>query len=460
MRAGHTSTSRAPIPSNALVPFFRALPNIAYLWKMTTNGSSKSRGASTSGNRNGYGNGSGPSRRPRTTTREAEKAQFSVSKNVAIHTAFEDMGLDSDVLRGLFSAGFDKPSAIQQRCIVPIIRGRDLIAQAQSGTGKTAMIAVVSLQLASTKSREVQVLIVSPTRELASQTHSNLTRLGEFTSVGCHACVGGKKISDDLRALEGKSVQVVSGTPGRVYDMIQRRVLGTKKLKTLVIDEADEMFGAGFKDQIYDIYRHIPADTQVILVSATLSREVLDMAAAFMSDPITVLVKRDGLSLKGIHQFHVDVETESWKFDTLCDLYETFTITQAVIFCNTKKKVEWLSVKMKENNFTVTRMHGDMVQSERDSVMQNFRSGKCRVLIASDVWARGIDVATVNLVINYDVPVKEESYLHRIGRSGRFGRTGVAVTFVTDEDKGKLRGIERHYGIKIGPMPADVDDLL
>ncbi len=402
---------------------------------------------------------SGPSRRPR-VVREAEKANFSVSKEVTVHSTFESMSLRDDVLRGLFSAGFDKPSAIQQRCIVPIIRGRDLIAQAQSGTGKTAMIALVSLQLATSKSRDVQVLVLSPTRELATQTQVNLTRLGESTSIGCHACVGGTRVSEDIRALEGRGVQVVSGTPGRVYDMIQRGVLGLKKLRTLVIDEADEMFGLGFKEQVYDIYRHVPASAQVVLVSATLSREVLDMANAFMTDPVTVLVKRDGLSLKGIYQFHVDVETEGWKFDTLCDLYETFTITQAVIFCNTKKKVEWLAARMKENNFTVTAMHGDMPQGERDTVMADFRTGRCRVLIASDIWSRGIDVATVNLVINYDVPRREESYLHRIGRSGRFGRTGVAVTFVTNEDRGALRAIERHYGIKIGVMPANVDDLL
>lgn len=401
----------------------------------------------------------GASRRPR-APREAEKAKFSVSKDVKLFLAFEEMELREELLRGLFSAGFDKPSGIQQRCIMPIVRGRDLVAQAQSGTGKTAMIALVSLQIASSKARDVQVLILSPTRELASQTHSNLQKLGEFCSVGSHACVGGKKVSEDIKRLESKSVQVVSGTPGRVYDMIQRQMLNMKKLKTLIIDEADEMFGMGFKEQVYDIYRHIPPDTQIVLVSATLSKEVLDMAEAFMTDPVSVLVKRDGLTLKGIRQFYVDVEQEEWKFDTLCDLYETVTITQAVIFCNTKKKVEWLGKKMIENNFTVSTMHGDMGQVDRDKVMSSFRAGQSRVLIASDIWSRGIDVQTVNLVINYDVPRYVESYLHRIGRSGRFGRSGVAVTFVTDSDRGELRSIERYYGTRIEVMPSNVDDLL
>ncbi len=195
-------------------------------------------------------------------------------------------------------------------------------------------------------------------------------------------------------------------------------------------------------------------------MSATLSKEVLEMAEAFMTDPVSVLVKREGLTLKGIRQFYVDVEQEEWKFDTLCDLYETITISQAVIFCNTKKKVEWLTKKMKENNFTVSSMHGDMNQSDRDEVMRCFRAGRTRVLIASDVWSRGIDVQTVNLVINYDIPSNEESYLHRIGRSGRFGRNGVAISFVTDRDRGALRAIERHYGTKIEVMPNNVDDFL
>ncbi len=190
----------------------------------------------------------GPSRRPR-NPREAEKAKFSVSKDVKVYSSFETMDLRAELLRGVFSAGFDKPSAIQQRCIVPITKGRDLIAQAQSGTGKTAMIALVSLQLTTSTVRDVQVLILSPTRELAVQTHSNLQKLGEYCSIGSHACVGGKKVSEDIRRLESKSVQIVSGTPGRVYDMIQRQVLNMKKIKTLIIDEADEMFETGFKDQ-------------------------------------------------------------------------------------------------------------------------------------------------------------------------------------------------------------------
>jgi ATP-dependent RNA helicase len=190
-----------------------------------------------------------------------------------------------------------------------------------------------------------------------------------------HACIGGKSIGEDIRALEA-GVHVVSGTPGRVYDMIKRRALDTKNLKMLVIDEADEMLSKGFKEQIYDIYRYLPPKTQVVLISATLPNEVLEMTDNFMDEPIRILVKRDELTLEGIKQFFVAVEKEEWKFDTLCDLYDTLTITQAVIFCNTRRKVDWLTEKMREANFTVSAMHGQMPQKEREAIMSEFRSGK------------------------------------------------------------------------------------
>ncbi|CAN8068609.1 unnamed protein product [Agarophyton chilense] len=394
------------------------------------------------------------------TRRQAEKATFNINQEVQVFKNFEDMPLKPPLLRGIYSIGFDMPSAIQQRCIVPMIRGHDVVAQAQSGTGKTAMIAIVALQLATATLNHVQVLVLSPTRELAVQTHQNVELLGEFLSTGSHACVGGKKVGDDIRRLANGGVHIVSGTPGRVYDMIQRNVLNTKKLKILFVDEADEMLTMGFKEQVYDIYRYAPPTVQVVLVSATLPSDVLEMTEKFMTKPISVLVKRDGLSLDGIRQFYVDVEQEEWKFDTLCDLYETLTITQAVIFCNTRRKVEWLATKMKESNFVVTAMHGDMKQNERDSVMEAFRAGDYRVLIVTDVWSRGIDVQQVSLVINYDVPLQQESYLHRIGRSGRFGRKGVAITFARSSDKRAMSSIEKFYGIRIRELPADVDKYL
>ena len=243
---------------------------------------------------------------------------------------------------------------------------------------------------------QVQVLIMNPTRELAVQTQKVLLAIGDAMQVQAHACIGGKSVGDDMRKLEN-GVHIVSGTPGRVFDMIRRKSLRTRNIKTLVLDEADEMLNQGFKEQIYDVYRYLPPQIQVLVISATLPKEVLEMTQKFMTEPIRVLVKRDELTLEGIKQFFVAVEREEWKFDTLCDLYDTLTITQAVIFCNTKKKVDWLTDKMREANFTVSSMHGDMPQSERDAIMGEFRGGTSRVLITTDVWARGLDVSQVFL---------------------------------------------------------------
>jgi ATP-dependent RNA helicase len=278
--------------------------------------------------------------------------------------------------------------------------------------------------------------------------------------VNCHGCIGGKSLGNDLKELERGGVQVVSGTPGRVFDLIRRNALHMASLKVLVLDEADEMLNRGFKEQIYDIYRFLPPSCQVVLMSATLPASVLEMTSKFMSDPIKILVKRDELTLEGIKQFFIAVEKEEWKFDTLCDLYDTLTITQAVIFCNTRQKVDWLSEKMKENNFTVSSIHGDMAQEQRDKVMEEFRSGTSRVLIATDLWGRGIDVQQVSLVICYDLPVNRELYIHRIGRSGRFGRKGVAINFVRTEDVRLLKDIEQFYSTQIDEMPSNVGDLL
>jgi len=388
-----------------------------------------------------------------------EKVEFETSSEIKVYPTFESMGLREELLRGVYSYGFEKPSAIQQRAIVPVITGRDVIAQAQSGTGKTATFSVSVLQSIDTSVMETQALILSPTRELAQQIQKVCLALGDFMSVQVHCCIGGKAVGEDIRKLD-YGVHVVSGTPGRVFDMISRRNLRTRNIKMLVLDEADEMLNRGFREQIYDVYRYLPPATQVVLVSATLTNDVLAMTKKFMTDPVRILVKRDELTLEGIKQFFVAVEKEDWKFDTLCDLYDTLTITQAVIFCNTRRKVDWLTEKMRKSNFTVASMHGDMTQDERDAIMQSFRSGENRVLITTDIWARGIDVQQVSLVINYDLPSNRELYIHRIGRSGRFGRKGVAINFVNNEDIPRLRDIEQFYSTQIDEMPMNVADLI
>lgn len=379
------------------------------------------------------------------------------------------MNLKEDLLRGIYSYGYESPSAVQSRGIAQICKGRDVICQAQSGTGKTATYSIAMLQIMDTSTRETQALVLSPTRELATQIQSVVLALGDYMNVQCHACIGGTSVGEDIRKLD-YGQHIVSGTPGRVADMIRRKNLRTRNIGLLILDEADELLSQGFKEQIYDIYRFLPPSTQVVVVSATLPYDVLDLTSKFMTNPIRILVKRDELTLEGLKQYFIAVEKEEWKFDTLCDLYDTLTITQAVIFCNTRRKVDWLTEKMREANFTVASMHGEMPQRERDAIMNDFRQGNSRVLISTDIWARGIDVQQVSLVINYDLPSNRESrwhrcsalttgYIHRIGRSGRFGRKGVAINFVTSDDVRILRDIEQFYSTQIDEMPLIADIL-
>lgn len=385
-----------------------------------------------------------------------DELEFSVksSKNVKVHSTFEAMSLKPDLLKGIYSYGFEAPSAIQSRAIMQIISGKDTIAQAQSGTGKTATFSIGMLQALEPKLRQTQALVLSPTRELATQINSVIMNLGSYMNIHTHACTGGKQVGDDTKKL-GQGQHIVSGTPGRVLDVIKRRHLQTRSVKMLILDEADELMTKGFKEQIYEIYRQLPLTVQVVVVSATLTKEVLEMTSKFTTDPVRILVKREDVTLEGIKQYYIQCEQEEWKFDTLCDLYDNLTITQAVIFCNTKAKVTWLAELLRKANFAVVAMHGDMKQDERDLIMNDFRSGNSRVLISTDVWARGIDVQQVSLVINYDLPLDKENYVHRIGRSGRFGRKGKAINLLTKEDRDEFKDLQRYYKIKIREMPMD-----
>jgi len=304
-----------------------------------------------------------------------------------------------------------------------------------------------------------QALLLAPTRELAQQIQKVIDALGDYMHVTSHACVGGTAVRDDIRILQG-GVQIVVGTPGRVLDMINRGALRLANVKMFVLDEADEMLSRGFKEQIYDVFQALPPKVQVCLFSATMPEDILSITDRFMRDPIKILVKRDELTLEGIKQFYVAVQQEQWKLDTLCELYETLTITQAIIYCNTRRKVDWLTDMMGQRDFTVSAMHGDMTQQEREMIMKEFRSGSSRVLITTDLLARGIDVQQVSLVINYDLPTNRENYIHRIGRSGRFGRKGVAINFVTNDDITALKEIEEFYSTQIEEMPMNVNDLL
>jgi len=376
-----------------------------------------------------------------------------------VHETFDDMELKPKLIRGIYGYGFEKPSAIQQRAIVPCIKGHDVIAQAQSGTGKTATFVISILDSINATQKSTQALVLAPTRELATQIIKVVIALSDYMDVTNHACIGGTSVRQEIVRLQERP-QIIVGTPGRVFDMMKRGCIDTSTIKMFVLDEADEMLSRGFKDQIYDIFREVPGSIQVVLLSATMPEDVLEVTERFMRKPVSILVKRDELTLEGIRQFYCDVEKEEWKLETLIELYETLTIVQCVIFVNTRKKVDQLSDQLKAQDFIVSCMHGEMDQKDRNVIMQEFRSGASRVLITTDLLARGIDVQQVSLVINYDIPNNRETYIHRIGRSGRFGRKGVAINFVTKDDQRLLADIQQYYGTTINVLPYDIADLI
>jgi translation initiation factor 4A len=381
---------------------------------------------------------------------------------VEVIPSFDEMPLHTNLLRGIYSYGFEKPSAIQQRAVVPFINGGDIIAQAQSGTGKTGAFSIGLLQRMDLTTKKVQGLVLSPTRELAIQTEQVISHIGDFLADGntafCATFVGGTRVVDDIRKLDS-GVIVAVGTPGRVFDVIKRGALRAETLKVLVLDEADEMLSQGFSEQIYEIFKFLPKDIQVALFSATMPPDVLDLTSKFMREPRRILVKKEALTLEGIKQFYVAVE-EEYKLETLMDLYDSVSIAQSVIFCNTRRKVDWLADQMNQKQFTVSFMHADMPKGEREKVMATFRSGSSRVLITTDLLSRGIDVQHVSIVINFDLPANRESYLHRIGRSGRYGRKGVAINLVTARDVQTLKELESFYNTQVDELPMNFAEHL
>jgi len=293
---------------------------------------------------------------------------------------------------------------------------------------------------------------------LASQIERVAFSLGFYLNVVSYAAIGGTALRQDVEKIK-KGVHLLVGTPGRVNDLVDREVLRIKSVHTFILDEADEMLSRGFQEQIASVFRRLPLKAQICLFSATLPVDVLEVTKNMMRDPVSILVKQEEVTLEGIKQYYVNVEGENEKLSTLLDLYEHLTITQAIIYCNSRRKVDWLSDKLNGNDFTVSAMHAELTPAERELVMKEFRSGSSRVLIATDLLCRGIDVHQVSLVINYDLPPQKENYVHRIGRSGRFGRKGVALNLVTNEDESYLEQIQAFYNTQIVELPADVSNL-
>jgi translation initiation factor 4A len=369
-------------------------------------------------------------------------------------TSWDDMDLQPDLLRGIYAYGFETPSDIQKKAIPAFLTKRDLIAQAQSGMGKTGTFSIGILQqinLSDTAPVGPQALVLAHTHELAKQIAHVMRSLATnlVPALRIQTLMGGTPVQDDIQALRNDPPHIVIGCTGRVYDMIRRRALDTSAIAILCMDEADEMLSGGFRDQIYQIFQTLPSRMQVALFSATLPPDVLELTKKFMRDPIHITMKTEDLALECIAQYYVAVQDDQDKYETLKNLFATVTISQCILYCNSVGRVVGLYQKLQDEGFSVGCIHSNMTKDERDAVMKEFRTGACRYLVSSNLTARGIDLQSIGLVINVDMTNCPHTYLHRIGRSGRFGRKGMAINLVTRRDVSTMRELERFYGTTI-----------
>ncbi len=395
----------------------------------------------------------------------SEEQEFKVFNN------FDEMNLKDELTRGIYNYGYERPSEIQSKGIGPIISGRDVIGQAQSGMGKTATYSISTLQVIDHKIRDTQAIILANTRELAAQVESVISNLGRYMKVNVCLSISGIPVKNNMDALRNRP-HIVVGTPGRIYDMIKRKALRTNMVKIMVIDEADEMIKDsnekfveegnakfGFLEQIKYIFQYLPNTMQVALFSATMPPDFFELTEKFMRNPVRILIEPENLTLNGIKQYYIDIEKNEYKFEILCDLYDVLSVSQSIIYCNSRKMVEDLSNKLRDSNFSVSYIHGSMTPLEREEKLKEFIAAQSRVLVSTDLLSRGIDVQQISVVINYDIPKSVDNYLHRIGRSGRYGRKGVAINFNTPYDDSKLKAIERHYNIEMEQFPTNAESI-
>lgn len=389
----------------------------------------------------------------------SEEIEENIESNWDIKVScFDDLNLKEDLLRGIYAYGFENPSEIQQQAIQPTIMGRDIIAQARSGTGKTGTFGISILERIDTSINVPQALILAPTRELVEQITNVIQQIGTFLNVKVEGFVGGKSTKDDIEKLR-KGIHVAVGTPGRIYDLVEKNFLDVSEMRMFVMDEADEMLSRGFLEQVQKIFIKFDKDVQVALFSATLTNEVKKTIDLMIKDPVKIYIPLHEQTLDGIPQFYVELKDEQ-KIDVIKDLYSTLTIGTTIIFCNSIRTVEILSNKLISDNFAVSTIHGNMSQVEREEKLRLLRTGITRLLITTDILARGIDVQQLSMVVNYDLPHEPETYIHRIGRCGRFGRKGIAINLVNLKDSNKIGFIESHYETKINALPADLNKLV
>ena len=400
------------------------------------------------------------------STTESEVIEARDVNDVVLDPSFkinswDELEINSLLLRGIYSYGFEVPSIIQQQAIKPLILGKDIVVQAQSGTGKTATFTIGALANVDVSDNNTQVLVLSPTKELTIQTAKVFTGLGSMMEgLRVQALYGGSVVEEGSTFSNKKTPHVICGCPGRVFDMMRRSRISSKKIKLVILDEADEMLSSGFKEQVYNIFQYFSSTIQVALVSATLPDSINAIIDKIMRNPVRISVKREMLTLEGIAQYYIAVDDDRQKYATLKDLYGLISISSSIIYCNSVKRVQDLYEAMKEDDFSVCRIHSGMDKEDRAKAFDDFRVGRTRVLISSNVTARGIDIQQVSVVVNFDIPKCVNVYLHRIGRSGRWGRKGIGINMITSRDVAKLKEIEQHYATQISEMPSSLDFLI
>jgi translation initiation factor 4A len=373
--------------------------------------------------------------------------------------SFDDMGLEDDLIRGIYSFGFETPSKIQQLAIVPMSKRTDILAQSQSGTGKTGAFTIGSISVIDKTIKAPQVIVLCPTRELSQQTENVARAIGSYIDLKVLSATGGNPLRSDISALRA-GAQFIVGTPGRIYDLIRRGDLALDNIRYIILDEADQMLEDLFAEQIHTILNSkFPTSACLALFSATMPENVVKTAEAYLHNPIRILLPPDEVTLDGIKQYYVSLEREDWKLPVLLDLYQMVKVNQALIYVNKRQKAEWLAKQLAAQGFTLEFIHGEMDVAERKKRMSDFRSGSVRVLISTDLLARGIDVQQVSLVINYEMPIQRENYVHRIGRSGRYGKKGVAINLVYGDELECVKAIEKHYSTCIEELPEDLTVL-
>ena len=377
--------------------------------------------------------------------------------NMYIFNNWEDLeNINEKILKGIYSYGFEQPSVIQQKAIIPIMKGKDIIAQAQAGTGKTGAFTIGALSRVNVNEKTNQVLILAPTRELTLQIAHVITSIGiQMEGLIVKTLVGGSSIDEDITAIKANTPHIIVGTPGRVFDMMRRNHIRGRSLKLAILDEADEMLSSGFKDQVYNIFQHFNNNIQVALFSATLPESIISITDKIMRNPVRINVAAEKLTLEGIQQFYIGLDDDKQKYDVIKDLFGSLSVTQTFIYCNSVRRVVDLYEAMKEDGYPVACIHSSMDKVERDNALKEFRKGTTRIMISTNVTARGIDIQQVAVVINFDIPKDVHTYIHRIGRSGRWGRKGTGINFVTRRDHSYLKAIETFYHCHIVEFPAN-----